>query len=292
MIASLSSPVTPPGAGDDALRPARVIRRRTGLIGVGFAELWRYRELFGFLIWRDILVRYKQTYLGILWAVIQPFMMMVIFTLVMGRAGKFPSYGFPYPLITFAALLPWQFFSTALTDGSVSLIAASNMISKVYFPRLIIPTAAVFSGTVDFCASFVVLLGIQAWYRVPLRPEILLLPLFFFMAVVVALAAAVWFSSLSVKYRDVKYLVPFITRIGLIACPVSFISSVVPTRWRFVYSLNPLVGVIDGFRWCILGPVFRPDWLALGLSLALTFATLSMGLVYFRTTERRFADVI
>jgi len=269
----------------------RLIRARRGLVGLNVAELWRYRELFGFLVWRDILIRYKQTYLGVAWALIQPLMYMVVFT-CLGHAGKFPNNGAPYPLITLAGLLPWQFFSTALTDSSNSLLASSNMISKVYFPRLIVPSGAVLSGTVDFLASFVLFVVMLAWYRVPMRVELVFIPLFFLYAVLAAFGAGVWLSALSVKYRDVKYIVPFLTRIGLIACPVAFVSSVVPARWHLLYSLNPLVGIIDGFRWCALGPAFAPDIKGLILSVLITLVVAASGLAYFKSTERRFADLI
>jgi len=275
-----------PGAAE-----VRLIRPRSGLATLNLPELWRYRELFGFLVWRDILIRYKQTYLGVAWALVQPVLYMLVFTCV-GRLAKLETHGAPYPLITLAALLPWQFFSTALTDSSNSLLASSNMISKVYFPRLIVPAGAVLSGTVDFAVSFALFLLMQAIYRMPYRPELLLVPLFFLYAVLAAFCAGVWLSALSVRYRDVKYIVPFLTRIGLYACPVAFLSSIVPARWHFWYSLNPLVGIIDGFRWCALGPAFAPDWLGLVLSLLLTLAATAAGLTYFRTTERRFADLI
>jgi len=271
--------------------PMRLIRARHGLANVNVAELWRYRELFGFLVWRDILIRYKQTYLGVAWAVVQPVLYMLVFTCV-GRLAKFPTHGVPYPLISLAGLLPWQFFSTAMTDSSNSLLTSSNMISKVYFPRLIVPAGAVLSGGVDFTVSLALFLLMQACYGVPFRIEMLLIPVFFLYAVLAAFAAGVWLSALSVRYRDVKYIVPFLTRIGLYACPVAFVSSVVPARWHFWYSLNPLVGIIDGFRWCALGPDFAPDWTGLWLSLLITLVFTAAGLAYFRMAERRFADLI
>jgi lipopolysaccharide transport system permease protein len=223
--------------------------------------------------------------------VVQPLLYMLVFTCV-GRLAKFPTYGVPYPLISLAGLLPWQFFSTALTDSSNSLLASSNLISKVYFPRLIVPAGAVLSGVVDFIVSFILFLATEAFYRFPVRPELVFIPFFFLYAVLVAFGAGVWFSALSVRYRDVKYIVPFLTRIGLYACPVAFLSEIVPARWHFLYSLNPLVGIIDGFRWCALGPAFAPDWHVLMLSLLLTLAATGAGLAYFRGTERRFADII
>jgi lipopolysaccharide transport system permease protein len=289
--APVTSPAPPDGLPGEAASEIRLIRARRGLVGLDLQELWRYRELFGFLIWRDILIRYKQTYLGVAWAVVQPVLYMVVFSCV-GRLAKLPTNGAPYPLISLAALLPWQFFSTALTDSSSSLLTSSNMIPKVYFPRLIIPSGAVLGGTIDFLVSFLLFLGMEAIYRVPLRIELLWVPLFFAYAALAAFGAGVWLSALSVRYRDVKYIVPFLTRIGLYACPVAFLSSIVPAKWRLLYSLNPMVGIIDGFRWCALGPAFAPDWHGMIFSLAITMAVAATGLVFFRSTERRFADLI
>jgi lipopolysaccharide transport system permease protein len=289
--APIASPAPPGELPAGTASETRLIRARRGLVGVDLNELWRYRELFGFLVWRDILIRYKQTYLGVAWAVVQPVLYMVVFSCV-GHLAKLPTHGAPYPLISLAALLPWQFFSTALTDSSASLLTSSNMISKVYFPRLIIPAGAVLGGTIDFLISFVLFLGLEGIYRVPLRIELLWIPLFFGYAALAAFGAGVWLSALSVRYRDVKYIVPFLTRIGLYACPVAFLSSIVPGKWRLLYSLNPMVGIIDGFRWCALGPAFAPDWNGLMLSLAITLAVAATGLVFFRSTERRFADLI
>jgi lipopolysaccharide transport system permease protein len=280
-----------PGLTPAAHVEVRLIRAHRGLVGLNFAELWRYRELFGFLVWRDILVRYKQTYLGVAWAGVQPLLYMLVFT-ILGRLAKFPTSGAPYPLITLAGLLPWQFFSTALTDSSNSLLASSNMISKVYFPRLVVPCGAVLSGSGDFAVGFILFLALQALYHVPLRPELLLMPFFFLYAVLVAVGAGVWLSALSVRYRDVKYVVPFLTRIGLYACPVAWPSTIIPARWHFWYSLNPMVGIIDGFRWCALGPAFAPDVTGMLFGLLITVSVTVSGLMYFRTTERRFADMI
>jgi lipopolysaccharide transport system permease protein len=269
----------------------RLIRPRRGMVSLDLAELWRYRELFGFLVWRDVLIRYKQTYLGIAWAVLQPLMFMFVFTFV-GKVAKFPTHGAPYAIITLAALLPWQFFSTALADSSTSLLTSSNLISKVYFPRLIVPAAAVLGGFVDFCVNALLFVVMELIFRVPLRPELIFFPFFFLYAVLAAFGAGVWFSALSVKYRDVKYVVPFLTRIGLYACPVAYVSTVVPGHWQFLYNLNPLVGIIDGFRWCALGPDFAPDFTGLVLSFALTVIVTLTGVAFFRNTERLFADLI
>ncbi len=273
-------------------KPECVIRARHGLIAIDFAELWRYRELFWFLAWRDILVRYKQTMLGVLWAVLQPILTMVVFTVIFGRIAKLPSNGAPYALITLAALLPWQLFANAMSQGSQSLIASSNMITKVYFPRIIIPTSATLSGLVDFAISLVILVGVMLWYGVTPRWELLLLPLFSLSAFLAAFGVALWLSSLNVRYRDVKHVVPFLVRIGTYVSPVGFLSDVVPERWRLCYSLNPLVGVIDGFRWAILGPGFEPYWPGFWLGLAVCVVMLVSGALFFRSTEKTFADVI
>lgn len=259
---------------------------------IDFAELWRYRELFLFLTWRDILIRYKQTALGIAWAVIQPLLMMVVLTIIFGRLAKFPSNDAPYALMTFAAVLPWQFFANALTQASSSVVVSARMITKIYFPRLIIPASSTLSGVVDFAISFVLLLGLMLWYGVECRLHLLLLPLFFLLAFATTFGVSLWFSALNVKYRDVKYVVPFIVRMGIYVSPVGFMSSIVPEKWRFWYSLNPMVGVIDGFRWCLLGPKFEPYWLGLWISTAVVIIILVSGVYFFRSTERTFADII
>lgn len=270
----------------------RVIRPRKGLFHIGFAELWLYRELFLFLTLRDVLIRYKQTALGILWAVLQPFLTMVVFTIIFGRLAKMPSGGAPYAVMTFAALLPWQYFANALTQSSQSVVGAAGMVRKVYFPRLIIPASTTLSGTVDFVISLVMLFGLMLWYGVPFRLHLLLLPVFFLCAAAAALSAGFWFSALNVKYRDVKFVVPFLVRIGMYVCPVGFMSSVVPERWRFWYSLNPLVGIIDGFRWAILGPQFVPDWPGFVIGMAVVAVLFISGLIYFSFTAKTFDDII
>jgi lipopolysaccharide transport system permease protein len=274
----------------------RVIRPRHGLIAVNFAELWRYRELFGFLAWRDILIRYKQTYLGVAWAVLQPFLTTVVFVLVFQKLGNFDSKGAPYAVMTFAALLPWQFFANALSESSGSLVASSNMISKIYFPRLIIPASAVLSGLADFLIGAVILLAMMLFYGVKFLPQMLLLPVFLLIAFAAAFAAGVWLSALNVKYRDVKYIVPFFTRIGLYVSPVGFLSTLILEKFGpgvyFAYSLNPMVGVIEGFRWCILGDKFVPYWPGIGASVAMIALIAVTGIFYFRSTEKTFADLI
>src|SRR5213596_206330 len=218
-----------------------------------WADLWRYRELFLILAWRDISVRYKQTIIGVAWAVIRPFLTMVVFTVIFGRIAALPSGGIPYALMVFAAMLPWSLFSTALGEASNSLIGNERLISKVFFPRLIIPTATIVAAFVDFLISFVILLGLMVYYRFVPGWNILTLPLFILMALLASLGPGLWITALNVKYRDFRYVIPFLVQFGLYVSPVGFSSSVIPDGWRFLYSLNPLVGVIDGFRWCIMG---------------------------------------
>jgi len=255
-------------------------------------DLWRYRELFYFLAWRDILVRYKQTVIGIAWALIRPLLTMVVFTVVFGKLAKLPSEGVPYPILVFAAMLPWQFFSNALSEASNSLIGNANLISKVYFPRLIIPASAVITSFVDFLISAIILVCLMVWYRFAPDWRILSLPLFVGIAFAAAMGAGLWLTALNVKYRDFRYIVPFIVQFGLYVSPVGFSSGIVPEKWRLLYSLNPMVGVIDGFRWAILGnesKIYLPGFI---LSMAIVGLLLVTGILYFRKTEKSFADVI
>jgi lipopolysaccharide transport system permease protein len=270
----------------------RILRPKRGLVAIDLAELWRYRELFLQLAWRNVLIRYKQTYLGISWAVLQPLLTMAVFTVVFGKVAGMSSGGAPFPVFNFAALLPWMFFANALSESSNSLIASQNMITKVYFPRLIIPASAVLSGTLDFLIGLVMLFGLMCWYHVPLKPQLLLLPLFFLLAFFAAMAAGLWFSALNVKYRDVKYVVPFIVRMGIYVSPVGFMSELLYRRFGDWYGLNPLVGVIDGFRWCVLGEGFEPYWPGFWIGSLIGAALLLAGVYYFRSTEKTFADVI
>lgn len=255
-------------------------------------DLWNYRGLFYFLAWRDILVRYKQTVIGVAWSVIRPLLTMVVFTVVFGKLAKLPSGGAPYPILVFAAMLPWQFFANSLSESSNSLINNANMLSKVYFPRLIVPTSSVIVSLVDFLISFLLLVGLMAWYRFIPNVRILTLPLFLLLALLVAMGFGLWLAALNVKYRDFRYVVPFIVQFGLYISPVGFSSSIVPAKWRLLYSLNPMVGVIDGFRWAILGGEARLYWPGFLVSVALTLLIFLWGLRYFRKTERSFADVI
>ncbi|ARV61257.1 phosphate ABC transporter permease [Nostocales cyanobacterium HT-58-2] len=254
-------------------------------------DLWHYRELFYFLAWRDILVRYKQTVIGLAWALIRPFLTMVVFTVVFGNLAKLPSEG-PYPIMVFAAMLPWQFFANALSESSNSLVNNANLISKVYFPRLVVPASAVIVSFVDFMVSGMILLGLMAWYDFVLNWRILTLPLFILIAFVASMGAGLWLAALNVQYRDFRYIVPFIVQFGLYISPVGFSSSIVPQQWRLVYSLNPMVGVIDGFRWAILGGESRLYVPGFALSLTLVGVLFASGIWYFRKMERTFADVI
>ena len=255
-------------------------------------DIWRYRELFYFLAWRDILVRYKQTAIGIAWALIRPFLTMIVFTVVFGKIARLPSEGVPYPILVFAAMLPWQFFANAIGECSNSLLSNSNLISKVYFPRLIVPASAVIVSFVDFLISGAIMLALMAWYNFVPDWRILTLPLFIIIAFAAAMGGGLWFAALNVQYRDFRYIVPFIVQFGLYISPVGFSSTVVPEQWRFLYSLNPMVGVIDGFRWAILGGDTKLYWLEFLLSIALVALLVVSGIWYFRKMERTFADVI
>ncbi|MHC4215967.1 MAG: ABC transporter permease, partial [Planctomycetota bacterium] len=255
--------------------------------------LWRYRELFQVLAWRDISVRYKQTVIGVAWALIRPLLTMLVFTVIFGKLAKLPSEGTaPYAIMVFAGLLPWTFFATALADASNSLIGNTPLISKVYFPRLIMPTATVVVAFVDFAISFVILLAVMLWYQFVPSWQILLLPVFILIAFLASLGPGLWITALNVKYRDFRYVIPFIVQFGLYVSPVGFSSTVVPEQYRLLYSINPMVGVIDGFRWCILGGESQIYGPGLGLSLAVTAVFLWVGIRNFRKMEKTFADVI
>lgn len=256
-------------------------------------DLWRYRELFLVLAWRDIAVRYKQTIIGLAWGLIRPLLTLVVFTIVFGTVAKLPSDGtVPYGLMVFAGLLPWQFFSSALTDSSNSLIGNASLISKVYFPRLILPTAAVVVSLIDFLISLVILIGLLLWYQYLPGWQILTMPLFVLMAFLASLGPGLWACSLNLKYRDFRYVVPFIVQFGLYVSPVGFSSAVVPEEWRLLYALNPMVGVIDGFRWSILGSASAPYLPGLFLSGITIAVFLWIGIRQFRKAEKSFADLI
>jgi len=258
-----------------------------------WADLWRYRELFVILAWRDVSVRYKQTIIGILWALIRPFLTMVVFTIIFGRIAKLPSDGnAPYTLLVVAAMLPWSLFSSALSESSNSLISNANLIGKVYFPRLIIPAATLVTTFIDFLISFIILIGMMVYYQFAPGWHMLLLPFFIILALLASLGPGLWITALNVKYRDFRYIIPFVVQFGLYVSPVGFSSNIVPEQWRMFYSLNPMVGVIDGFRWCILGgnsPIYIPGFL---LSLAIIAFFLYAGISRFRKMEKTFADLI
>jgi len=258
-----------------------------------WTDLWRYRELFLILAWRDVAVRYKQTIIGVAWAVIRPFLTVVVFTVIFGKLAGLPSDGtVPYALMVFAGMLPWYLFATSLGEASNSLVSNANLISKVYFPRLIVPCASLVVSLIDFLISFVILAGMMLWYRFSPSPQILLLPLFIVLALLASIGPGLWITSLNVKYRDFRYVIPFIVQFGLYVSPVGFSSSVVPEKWRLLYNINPIVGVIDGFRWCILGgdsPLYWPGFL---VSLAIVAFFLWLGVSRFRRMEKTFADII
>jgi lipopolysaccharide transport system permease protein len=256
-------------------------------------DLWQYRELFQVLAWRDISVRYKQTVIGAAWALIRPFLTMVVFTVVFGKLANLPSDGTaPYALMVFAGMLPWSFFATAVADASNSLIGNANLISKVYFPRLIVPIAAVMVAFVDFLISFAILVALMAWYQFVPGWQILLLPVFTGIAFLASLGVGLWITALNVKYRDFRYVIPFIVQLGLYVSPVGFSSSIIPDQWRLVYSLNPMVGVIDGFRWCLLGGESQLYLPGLLLSFGVTGFFMWRGIRQFRKMEKSFADLI
>jgi lipopolysaccharide transport system permease protein len=252
--------------------------------------LWRYRELIYFLTWRDVKVRYKQTALGAAWAILQPVLTMLIFSIIFGELARLPSDGIPYPIFTYTALLPWQLFAFSLANSSNSLVGSQNLVSKVYFPRLVIPIASILPALVDFAISFVVLAGMMAFYRVPLTPRVLALPLLLGLAMMTALAVGIWLSALNVEYRDVRYVVPFLTLFWQYATPVAYSSSLIPDQWRLLYGLNPMTGVVEGFRWALLGK--GDAGTLLWVSVGIVGLLLVTGLTYFRRMETSFADVI
>jgi lipopolysaccharide transport system permease protein len=255
------------------------------------AELWDYRELLYFLTWRDIKVRYKQTALGFLWAVLQPLLTMVVFSLFFGRLAKVPSDGMPYPIFSFAALVPWTLFAYGLSQSSTSLVASANLISKIYFPRLVIPIASVLSALVDFAIALAVLLGMMVYYRIAPTLNVLWLPGLVLLALVTALGVGLWLCALNVRYRDVKYLLPFLTQFWMFATPIAYPSSLLPEPWRTLYGLNPLAGVTEGFRWALLGANTRPGPM-IALSALAAVSLLISGAYYFRRMERTFADIV
>ena len=268
------------------------IKPSTGLAALNLRDLWVYRELIFFMVWRDVKVKYKQTLLGMAWAVIQPVMTMLVFSFLFGRVAKLPTEGIPYPVFAFAALLPWGLFVTALNQGSRSLVAHNNMVTKIYFPRLILPMSSVFAGLVDFVIAFFILVGLMFYYDVtPAWNLIWTLPFFLLLAIVTALGVALWLSAINVQYRDVNQALPFLTQFWLFATPVAYSASVISEKWQVVYSLNPMAGVVNGFRWALLGTGNGPDlslWVSVGISVLIFIS----GLFYFRSMEKTFADTI
>ena len=270
--------------------PLITIKPQQGWAALELGDLWRYRELLFLLTWRDIKVRYAQTVLGASWAVLQPLLTMIIFSVIFGQLAKLPSDGIPYPIFTFTALLPWQLFAFSLTNSSQSLVGSQNLVSKVYFPRLVIPIASVLPGLLDFSISFLVLIGMLVYYQIPLTARIFILPLFLLLAVMSALAVGLWLSALNVKYRDIRYVVPFMTLFWQYATPVAYSASLIPAKWRLLYGLNPMTGVVEGFRWALLGSgkIDGMIWISMGIIILLLIS----GLAYFKRMEATFADVI
>lgn len=267
------------------------IRPSHGLAALNLRDLWIYRELIFFLLWRDLKVRYKQTLLGAAWAVIQPVVTMLVFNFIFGKVGKVPSEGLPYPLFSFSALLPWGLFATALNYGSRSLVSNHSMITKIYFPRLVLPLASVLAGVVDFAIAFIILIGMMIYYGVMPTPFLWTLPFFILLALVTALGVALWLSAINVRYRDVNHALPFLTQLWLFITPVAYSSRLISEKWRLIYSLNPMAGVVNGFRWALFGSGEGPS-ASLWISVGVAFFLLVTGLFYFRSMERTFADLI
>ena len=289
-MAVSTTDVVPRTATDEA--PAvTVIEPPRGWMPFDWRELWRYRELLYFLVWRDIKVRYKQTVLGLAWAVLQPVLTMVVFTLFFGKLARVPSDGAPYALFSFAGLVPWTFFAYGLAQSANSVVASQSLIGKIYFPRILLPTATVLSGIIDYVVALAVLFLLLAYYHVPLAPNVLWLAPLTLLTFATALAAGLWLSALNVKYRDVRYLVPFLTQLWLFATPIAYSSSLLSERWRTVYALNPMVGVVEGFRWAVLGVGEGPDRV-LAVSVVAAIAVLVTGIAYFQRTEVTFADIV
>lgn len=271
--------------------PTFVLAPSRAWFSLRFRELWAYRELLYFLVWRDVKVRYKQTALGVLWVVLQPLLMTVLFSVVFGGFAGLPSAGVPYPVFAFVALLPWQLFAYALAASSTSLILNQQLITKVFFPRLIVPLAAVLVGVIDFAIGLLALLGMMVYYQIALTAAILVLPFLVLLALAAATAVGLWLSALNVQYRDVQYTIPFLTQFWLFATPIAYPASLIPQQWQWLYGLNPMVGVVEGFRWALLGQT-QPLGPSLVLSVVVTVLLLLGGLLYFSRVEKRFADII
>jgi lipopolysaccharide transport system permease protein len=282
--------IQPVPSPDSDLSRTRIEPSR-GWVPINFSELWEYRELLYFLVWRDIKVRYKQTVIGAAWAIIQPFFTMVIFSLFFGRLAQVPSDGLPYPIFSFAAMVPWTFFANALTQASNSLVINANMLKKIYFPRLMMPVATVLAGVLDFFLAFLVLLGMMVYFGLTPTSNILWLPLFLILAMVTSIGVGLWLSAMNVQFRDVRYTIPFLTNVWMFATPIAYPSSIVPEFWRPFYALNPMVGVIEGFRWALLGTDTAPGPM-IYVSALISLALLVGGAFYFRHMEKTFADVV
>jgi lipopolysaccharide transport system permease protein len=275
----------------DSKRIHKQLKPTRGLVSLNLQDLWVYRELLFFLIWRDIKVRYKQTVLGAAWAIIQPFFTMVVFSLFFGRLAKIPSDGIPYPIFSYAALVPWTFFANGLNQSSNSLILNANLIKKVYFPRLVIPISTVISGIVDFMLAFIVLLGMMLYFGIFPTKNVLWLPLFLLLAFVTSLGVGLWFSAMNVQFRDVRYAVPFLVNFWMFATPIAYPSSLLEEPWRTLYGINPMAGVVEGFRWALLGTETKPGPIIF-VSAMVACLILVSGLFYFRKMEKTFSDVV
>lgn len=291
MLTDASQAAGSPESRARSAMPFVRIQPSRGWVALQLGELWAYRELLYFLSWRDVKARYKQTALGVAWAILQPFCTMVVFSLFFGQLVKVPSDGFPYPIFAYAALVPWNFFANGLDKASSSLVLQANLIKKVYFPRIAMPIAAVVSGIIDFALAFIVLVGMMLYYGLVPSVKVLVLPLFVLLAFVTALGAALWLSALYVQYRDIRHVVPFLTQLWLFSTPVAYPSSLLTEPWRAVYGLNPMVAVVEGFRWALLGSETAPGPMVL-VSVAVAIIMLSGGALYFRRMEKNFADVV
>jgi lipopolysaccharide transport system permease protein len=276
---------------DKETMPVLRIQPSRGWVSLKLKELWEYRELLYFLTWRDVKVRYKQTVIGAAWAIIQPFFTMVVFSLFFGKLAKVPSDGIPYPIFSYAALVPWTFFANGLSQSSNSLVGGANLIKKIYFPRLVMPTSGVVSGVVDFVLAFIVLLGMMLFYHILPTANVIWLPIFLLLAFVTSLGVGLWLSAMNVQFRDVRYVVPFLTQFWLFATPIAYPSSLLSEPWRTIYGLNPMVGVVEGFRWALLRTNTAPGPIIIVSTLA-ALAILVSGAYYFRRMEKTFADVV
>lgn len=287
----MSSITEQPEMVDSSHAPVTIIEPSSGRVRVALQELWNYKELVYFLTWREVKVRYKQTAIGAAWAILQPLLSMLVFTIFFGRLAKIPSDGVPYALFCLAGLAPWTFFSNGLSQSTLSLVSNSHLLKKVYFPRLIIPISTILSGLLDLSLTIFFLLLLTLYYRIPFTPKILSLPLFILLTLITALGVGLWLSALNVKYRDVRYVVPFLTQFWMFATPIVYSSTLLQEPWRTLYGLNPMVGVVEGFRWCLLNTGTRPGPMV-AISSAVSLVALASGLLYFRRAEKTFADIV